>query len=123
MAYTIEIFYRTGDSFHSRNETEQVGCVWEDKEQAQLALSYIKDHYEHYKQVNGWNAKVKEKDILKVVMKKPWACEESEYWQFTIMVPVGNEMQRISAFWCGYFEELHSGKIVCTEDDKDSFSF
>lgn len=122
MAYTIEIYYKTGDSFHSRTETETVGCIWEDKEQAQLALSYIKDHYEHYQKVNGWNPKVKEKDMKKIVSKKPWVYKELEYWQHGLELPCGETTQRVSAFWCGYFETLYSGKIISTEDDKDSFT-
>jgi hypothetical protein len=122
MSYTIEIHYRTGNSFGSSDEKDTIGCVWQDKEQAQLALSYIKEHYECYKQVNGWNPKTTEKDMNKLVSKKPWVTEELDYWQYGLMLPCGEDTQRVSAFWCGYFETLYSARIISTEDDMDSFS-
>lgn len=123
MAYTIEIHYQTGDSFGSHDETEEVGCVWEDKAQAQLALSYIKEHYELYKQMSGWDPKVKEKDIHKIVKTKPWADEKIEYWKYSMRLPVGDKTQDVSIFWCGYFETLHGAKIISVGDDADSFEF
>ena len=123
MTYTIEIHYKTGESFGSHEETAEVGCVWEDKAQAQLALSYIKDHYEHYKQVSDWSAKVNEKDMNKIVSKKPWVTEKIDYWQYGLTLPCGYTKQRVSAFWCGYFETLYGAKIISVEDDADSFQF
>lgn len=120
MSYTIEIHYRTGDSFGSHDETDTVGCVWEDKEQARLALSYIKDHYEFYKEANAWRSGKTEKQMQKAVKDKPWV-EKLEYWQHGLVLPVGNSTQRVSAFWCGYFETLHGAKIIGAEDDRDSY--
>lgn len=125
MKYTIEIEYSTGDSFGSHDEKDDVGCVWEDKEQARLALSYIKDHYELYKEANkSWGKTRSLKEINADVMKKPWRDQDDkrmEYWQFGFVVPCGNEQRKIHAFWCGYFESLHSATIVCLEDDLDSY--
>jgi hypothetical protein len=122
MSYTIEIHYRTGNSFESHDETETIGCIWEDKEQARLALSYIKEHYEFYKEANAWRSGKTEKEMQKAVKNKPWVIELA-YWEHGLLVPVGDSTQRISAFWCGYFETLHGAKIIPIGDDEDSFEF
>lgn len=122
MTYTIEIHYQTGDSFGSHQERESVGCVWHDKEQARLALAYIKDHYEVYTKANGWNPKYKTaKEVEAIVKTKPWKADELEYWEYSIKVPFEDTTQVIRAFWTGYFERLIEAKIITVEDDEDSF--
>lgn len=120
MTYAIEMVYTTGDSFGSHEETEVVGCLWEDKEQARLALSYIKEHYEFYKEANAWRSTKTAKDMEKAVKNKPWV--ELDYWEYGLILPVGNSTQRISAFWCGYFETLHSATIISVGDDEDRYN-
>lgn len=122
MSYTIEIHYRTGNSFGSHDEKDTVGCVWEDKAQAQLALSYIKEHYKFYNQINEWRSNVKTDDINKIVSGKLWAVDDFGNWQYGLLLPCGESTQRVSAFWCGYFETLYGAKIISTEDDTDSFT-
>ena len=48
--YTIEVNYKTGNSFCSHEETEEIGLVFKDTEQAKKALKALKEHYEFYKE-------------------------------------------------------------------------
>lgn len=123
MPYTIEIDYTTGDSFGSHEARDEVGCVWEDKEQAQLALSYIREHYAFYQSLQGWNRSKTEKQVFQEVKKQPWFDPEfGEYWQYGLSLPCADGKQHVSAFWTGYFERLNGAKIIALEDDLDSFT-
>jgi len=122
MPYTIRIHYQTGDSFRTDEETDDVGAVWHDKEQARVALSYIKEHYQFYQEANAsWSRGRTIKEIKEDVLKKPW-CMDGEYWEWRVVVPCMDGEQELHAFWCGYFERLISATIVSLEEDEDSYS-
>ncbi len=124
MVYTIEISYTTGDSFGSHEETDTVGCIWRDKEQARLALSYIKEHYELYKRTNAWNVDNQTiEEVESIVKEKPWVSDEVYHWQHRIRLPFEDKIKTVSTFWTGYFETLHTARIIVEGDDEDSFSF
>lgn len=112
--YTIEIYYRTGDSFGSEETTDTVGCTWKDKDLARQALSDIKAHYNIFHS-SEYNPKANRK-----ASQKEWYS--SEYSSSCLMVVTDSGVkQRISTFWLGYFESLLEAKVVNDEDDKDVF--
>jgi hypothetical protein len=45
MSFEIKIYYVTGDSFGSHEETERLGPIFEDLEQARVAARRIREHY------------------------------------------------------------------------------
>lgn len=46
--YTIEINYKTGDSFHDENRTEKIGMAWKDYDKAKEALDRIYEHHDFW---------------------------------------------------------------------------
>lgn len=122
--YTISVFYRTGDSFHSHNETEEVGMSWGSIEKAKLALKYIEEHYKAYQVVSAESWRTVNKFDINLIKDKPWFYSEDEFglaldvaWQYALYIENDDgEKQRISPFWCGYFEHLHSVEIVVESD-------
>lgn len=123
--YGIEIYYRTGNSLGSEDMTEELGYSFETKEEARLFLSYIKEHYQMYKEINDWrpyserkNKEFTREAILERNKDKPWFY--SDYPQQTIKYLDTH----VSCFWTGYFETLYTAKVVLenTESDEDIFN-
>lgn len=120
MTYTIRIDYTTGDSFGCSEETDDVGCVWENKELARKSLADIKEHYQYYKEKNDyWNAYGKrktEKELLKEIKDKSWYSKD--YWEHCILLDKDdNTQQLVSCFWTGYFERLNVAEVVTLEEE------
>lgn len=127
--YSIEIDYRTGNSFGSHDEVESVEVFWKNLEDAKEALRRIRGHYEavqefeeaHYKDID---------DLVDKYRNTDWFVDES-YWQHVVKVPSfystdteeesteDTEEPHIHAFWVGYFEDLHSAKIVTIQESTD----
>lgn len=110
--YDIKVYYETGDSFSNYSVVEKIGHSWKSKEDAQMALVYIKEHYKAYQKANGYTREHID------VSREPWFDKDG--WQYRLLVPDGDEMVCISPFWCGYFEALNGASIV-EDDDKNSF--
>lgn len=129
--YTIEIEYKTGDSFGSEELTEQVGYVWDKIEDAKLTLSYIKEHWKLYAALHDRNVPaVKVEKLLKAAKSRPWFYISNDpldrgdafgYWtRCIIVVDNSGGTTSIGAFWTGYFERLLSATVVACVDDNDN---
>lgn len=113
MTWTIKIDYQTGNSFGSEDTSDDVGCSWTDLNKAKEALQRIKGHYKAYTEIENdrWSPSDKKPADF---AGEPWFWkEEPRFWQQAVIVERddGTE-QRLSTFWCGYFERLHSAEIV-----------
>jgi len=116
MPYKIEVFYRTGDSFGSRDTSTVLEMEWQNVENAKKALRRIKEHYKWYKYENEspWNRdeEVREPD---------WHKGEKTDATVKLLLDNGNEV-KFYAPWCGYFERLQSAKVFIAEDLDMEFS-
>ena len=112
MTWTINISYQTGNSFGNEDACDEIGCSWTDLNKAKEALQRIKSHYDAYAATNDyWSPKGPQAADF---AKEPWFWKQDPgVWQHCLIVERddGTE-QRISAFWCGYFETLYSAEIV-----------
>lgn len=129
--YTIEITYKTGDSFGSHEETECIGLQWEDKALARKALHNIKEHYTLYQEnESSWRRERTKEQILAEVIIKDWyvnasKCEyDLKYPSFHICSAQmdNGEWRNLPMFWIGYFEDLREAKVISVGDDEDVFT-
>jgi hypothetical protein len=119
--YYIEVSYKTGNSFGSKDTTDEVGMVWYDLNQAKKALMCIKEHYEFYNSCHGWGLTATE-----VRKAKDKACKSDwyskDYPEGCLYVEKDDGcLQQISAFWTGYFETLYGAEIKSRQDSDMSF--
>lgn len=108
--YSIDITYRTGDSFGSHTVNDLVGAIWDDLDEAKEALKIIKEHHifissREYRYSRG---KTKTTEIE----KNSWYAGE-----YSIYVPVNGKKTKISTFWVGWFESLIKAEIVIDDPD------
>lgn len=118
--YTIQIYYKTGNSFGSHDETDTIGYSFETREEARIVLSYIREHYTMYCDLEYTYKKVKD-EIIKQNEYKPWFIKDQyDGYKYGIQY----KDRRIDCFWCGYFESLYNAKIILEnqESDEDSFT-
>lgn len=141
MSYSIEIYYKTGDSFNSYNETDKIGMVFKDIKDAEKALSIIGDHYKFVQKLeNDTRIMRNRREIIEQSLKelrgKEWYQPNPEikfqkeidgseknrlelfdfYWQHYIYLPVDGEKKHIETFWVGHFETPISAKIVLEKE-------
>jgi len=123
MTYTIDVEYTTGHSLASEVTNDTVGAVWEDLEEAKAAMNSLVEHYNAYKEANGYSRRVQ--FDVRTIEKEPWFDKGSrqDSWQYSVIVTVNGEDFHLSPFWCGYFETLHELKIVTQEDPSLSMRF
>lgn len=138
MNYIIKVSYSTGDSFGSDDTYTNIELTWKDLSIAKENLQRIKEHYVLHNlsrskfNINDYKDKpwfVYEPKLFSISMNR--AIDESQkkegdyeyradeyYYQHCLKLKAdnGNEMQ-ISAFWCGYFEQLHQIEIELDKSD------
>lgn len=136
--FTIELRYRTGNSFHSEQCTECIGHVWKDKELARKALASIKDHYDMYKKIErlGRHGREEKPSLVKEMMEKEWYVNHSNPvgltidgdlnwgWEYCLAVEMDDGTWRNvpTDMYIGYFEELYGARVAIEHDDnKDQF--
>lgn len=126
--YTIEIKYQTGDSLGSTNKVSEVGYEWNDLDKAKEALKCIKEHHQYFKYMDScrWN-KDTDKYPTDYLEKQRWINNKGQYdrvGEYSIKVPSnGGDLTVISCFWMGYFEDLHSAKIVSVTPEESDMEF
>src|SRR5688500_5033675 len=104
--WTIQIDYKTGDSFGSHNETSQLGISWENLDRAKEAL-------EHIRQIN----EIERNDDWR---EDPDFAALPYYGEHSIMLPLDDGTEhKHSTFWKGYFEHLLKAQIVVVERTDD----
>lgn len=122
--YSIQIHYRTGDSFKSYDETSEVGSNWTNLEAAKESLRRIKDHYSAYTEYEDWR-QPKAFDTKKF-RGEPWffAGTWSDEWKYRVVL-VDDDLNPVdrSVFWCGYFETLYEARIVIPKVEDDDMVF
>ena len=109
--YYIEIYYRTGDSYNTDDETSEVGLSWDNLEIAKANLKRIREHHQWYEAEYGY---VYESPGY-VKPERPSFTDDKRGHCLSLITDDGNEMM-MSAFWCGHFESLHCAQIKERED-------
>ena len=103
--YTIKIYYRTGDSFHTEDTEQILEGSWDNLVILRANLERIKNHYKYYETIYGYSLyKLPE-------LEEPENWNKEYPWQITLYLDNGNEW-KFHAFWCGYFETLLGAEIV-----------
>lgn len=124
--YTIEVNYKTGNSFGSHEETGEIGLVFKDVDQAKKALKALKEHYKFYKDFDKRYNKTQQ-DLEEIISKKySWFDYNYDFksydWpMYTCLVECcdGSIRSIPTGMWCGYFERLLSARIVAALDEDD----
>lgn len=123
--FTINIEYTTGDSFKSYKTEDTISLVWKDKELARKALKAIQAHYEFSNASDAWGITPRERSAIKERARNEyWYCKD--YPDYNIMVEMDDGTFRsMNAFWCGYFETLHTAEVITCPgtDDEDKIHF
>lgn len=125
--YTIEVDFKTGDSFNSEEVVgRRIGLCWHDKTLARKALQSIKEHYELYQEYEGYLGRSRD-DVFAEVKTKAWFRHEDESWMIFegdwctvcyVEMDDGTYRNVGTGMWCGYFEQLHCARVV-VEDEQD----
>ena len=104
--YTVNVYYTTGDSFNSYNDSDIIGMCWENKELALQAVEEIKAHNEVFTE---WGTSDDKK--RKNALNYPWCNERSP--EFTVNLESDDGSRKtVGAFWIGYFEYFHYAEVV-----------
>ena len=117
MNFIIKVTYKTGDSFGSYTDVENLDYGW-DEETAKLNAEFIIEHYDAYQGVNDtWY----EKPDMDSVRQKPWYVEPEGKWTevsptlYLLPGKDGKEPFKYCCPWCGYFENLISVEVIIQE--------
>lgn len=125
--YSIEINYSTGDSFGSNLCTDELEINWNNPDNAYKALELITDHYKLYEEVendSSYASHKKKKELYKKAKKSEWCqnalkkCPKLDTGpDDMVFCSIGletddGEIVIISPYWIGYFETLHSARVV-----------
>lgn len=137
--YTIEVDYTTGNSFNSERQTEEIGLVFTTKELARKALLVIKEHYALHEEIDSYGKTRDYKEIDKDGNSRQWcvdgvSCYKARYsgtpcggdtWRYHVAVEVSEgELRELNVgMWSGYFETLHSARIISVGNDEDFMEF
>jgi len=106
MKYKIKIFYKTGNSFGSREEIDYVNYEWENYEMASESLERIKNHYYYYQENSDEWTKPEGKLPEGVV----W---DNKHRHISLeLLDDNGKPYMFSPFWTGYFERLLLAEIV-----------
>jgi hypothetical protein len=118
--FTLEIHFKTGDSFESYEETDKIGHVWESLDKAEEALYAIKDHHNYIQEVKRAERlnRTEAKKLKKQAEKESWFCtgDSTENECYLKVKDDEGNLVKINAFWHGYFETLLSARIVLEEE-------
>ena len=118
--FKIKIFYKTGDSFHTREDSSILEPSWDNLDTAKENLKRIQVHYEFYQKYK--NVDLKHKESIKEEVP-PFIILDKKYNLICLKLILdnGNEMQMYCE-WCGYFERLLRGKIIIEESEETEFT-
>jgi hypothetical protein len=148
--YKIKISYSTGDSLHNYDTEDTLEISWNDLNVAKQNLKFIKEHYDMYENITGWNKKTKEecyeqnkdkewfvyekillyneckideKDKHKYDKTKLRYAPDDFLAQHCIKLKTDDEnIFQMLCFWTGYFEQLKEAEIVMDEDEDMKFT-
>lgn len=114
--FDIEITYRTGNSFGSSTEVDLLGCSFSTIEEAKEALKCIREHNEHFDELDSYYFRRSKKEKIDPT-DKSWFCNDYGSGEYSLYVKGAGEIRKISAFWRGYFEDLISAEIKVDQSD------
>ena len=137
--FTIQVKYKTGDSFNSYEKENRIGLCWKSIELARKALAVLEEHYNYYKDIESgsYYARKEIDKLRKKAMNTDWykqAVAQStddwykrpDMWYINCAVQMDNgDFRNIPVnMWCGYFERLLEASIVLEEtSDLDHKTF
>jgi len=118
--YTIECYYKTGNSFGSHEETTILEVSWDNLDIAKEALKRIKEHWEWYKyEDNKTNYRYFNTD--KIVKKPKWHKVKTKWDEHDLLnLPTDGGVDfQFYPPWIGYFETLRGAKIIVANSDME----
>lgn len=124
MKYQIQYFYQTGNSFGSEDAVGILELEWDSLDIAKENLRRIKEHYTMVNEIDSakWEIRMNKRkssytDIASQYQDHDWFAKHNDrnMWENCIVLytDAGNPFQ-FWCPWCGYFERLHSAKIITT---------
>lgn len=120
--YSIELTYTTGNTFGSDEVQRILDYEWDTEEKAINEMNKIRDHWIYNKKLSSTH-KQDEKKLLKTkaFMKEWFKPGESDY----ILILKDNDGNNIELYanWLGYFETLHSTKVINTNQKETYIDF
>ena len=115
MSYTIEIYYKSGDSFQDYETTGSVEITWENLDRAKEALQVLAEHERLHNAADSYCASDKDREAFENCRGYH---KDKKYGLVQVQLPLDDgTMQPIYPFWQGYFERLISAKIVTVTDE------
>jgi hypothetical protein len=78
--YRIKISYSTGNSFGSEDTTDYLELTWENLDIAKENLQSIKEHYEMYRNIEGWGSKLTKEQWFAKNIDKSWFVNEQKLY-------------------------------------------
>jgi len=113
--YQIKIYYKTGDSFSSRDAEKFIDYEWKHINHAQKSITHIKNHNEFFID----NSSMWSKPKGKLPDGVGW---DKEFRMITLkLVDDNGDLFSYSSFWSGYFEKLNYAEIVIKESSLGSY--
>ena len=110
--YGIEIYYQTGSTFGSSEETSTLDLEWNNLDIIKDNLNRIREHHKWYEDNHGYRI-YSERDKSRI--KKPKCADAKRYSCIKLLTDDKKELE-ICAFWVGYFETLYYAKVITLED-------
>jgi len=129
MGYMIKASYKTGDSFHNYDTSDEFAPIWKDLSQAKKALRWLSEHHAAYEQESDDRRHRNEPKIPRM-LGKPWFITRQEgygyqdFWHSAAKVELDDgTLFQVGVPYHGYFERLHSLEIICEEDPETYVRF
>lgn len=116
--YSIQISYKTGDSFSSRDDVDTLDLTWNKLEVAKENLKRIKEHYLWYEEINNsYKSRNRNQNPKEPEWHKEIKIDHGDNNAIISLKTDDGKDFQFYAFWCGYFETLYSAEIVFSDND------
>lgn len=136
--YTIEVRYKTGNSFNSETCVDNINLTFTTRKLARSALAVIKEHYQliselesfdnrhvTYDETNRKNSKMAWHQKALALDTNDRYTNDGDAWKSQVAVQVSvDEWRNLNvSMWTGYFETLYGARVISLDDDNDEISF
>lgn len=84
---TIQILYKSGDSFSDWEAVNEIPAIWENRKAIEEALFDIYEHHEYYEKIHGNYSKetpAEKQRLYNEVVTKRWYLSTKEYYEFIL---------------------------------------
>lgn len=119
MPYTIEVKFSTSDSERKYEEEYDIGLIWNDKQLAIKALSFIKEQHQLYQKLDSTYDRQEREKLIQSIISKEWIDqnktlqEKKDHWQYSLSVLMDDGSNRsIRTNWLSYGSTLYQAKII-----------